>query len=185
MKKTTKQDLRKIFLEKRNKIKQKKQKDYLINFRLLELIRKYRYKQIAFYFSIRNEIDVLPLANFLFSKGYKISFPIIINKNEKLEFRLWDFKSKLKIGFYKIKTPENHLLGEPNIVIVPLVAFDLKKYRIGYGGGYYDKTLSLLKRKKNFFSVGVAFEEQKTDVIPADKFDERLDYIITPERLIK
>ena len=73
---------------------------------------------------------------------------------------------------------------QPNIIIIPLVGFDTFKNRIGYGGGYYDRTIAYLEKKNQILKLGIAFDEQETDKISVEKYDKRLDVVITPSRLI-
>ena len=88
-------------------------------------------------------------------------------------------------GKFDIMEPSNNKYIEPNILIVPLVAFDPKKNRLGYGGGFYDRTIAYLEKLKKISTIGVAFEEQKINNIPLEKFDRSLDLVITQAGIIK
>ena len=102
-------------------------------------------------------------------------------KNNHLIFKKFTKKSNLVEGFFKIQEPiasSETLI--PDLIFVPCLAFDKLGYRIGYGGGYYDRTFSYLKKiKKKFISVGYAFDDQKVLEVPKDSFDMRLNYVIT------
>ena len=74
---------------------------------------------------------------------------------------------------------------EPSLLLIPLIAFDLKKNRIGYGGGYYDRTISFLEKKRNIITIGVAFDEQQIEKVPTMQYDKKLNYIITQTRIIE
>ena len=80
--------------------------------------------------------------------------------------------------------PDTEIKVIPNIILVPLVGFDLCKNRLGYGGGYYDRTIEYLEKKNEVLKIGVAFDEQEIVKIPNEKYDKRLDIIATPTRLI-
>ena len=106
--------------------------------------------------------------------------------NKKLEFHIWD-KSFLKNDLEGIPYPDNHYLLNPtelSILFIPCLSIDKEFYRLGYGGGYYDKTFDFLRNNnKKFISVGYAFDDQKVPEVPKDKFDIRLDYVITEKKL--
>ena len=87
-------------------------------------------------------------------------------------------------GKYNIMVPDNENFLIPRILIIPLVGFDLKKNRIGYGGGYYDRTIEFYEKTDSIFKIGIAFDEQETKNLPIEKYDKKLDIIITPSRLV-
>lgn len=82
-------------------------------------------------------------------------------------------------------TPENNHFCEPTSIIIPLLGFDINKNRLGYGGGFYDRTIEFLEKKKKVLKIGVAFEEQEINTVPSMKYDKKLDLIVTPNRVIK
>ena len=94
-------------------------------------------------------------------------------------------KTKLVSGRYKIPTPQNDNFLLPSVLLVPLVGFDVNKNRIGYGGGFYDRTINFLKKEKNILSIGIGFDEQEFKNIPVEKNDMKLDMIITQTRIIE
>ena len=103
-----------------------------------------------------------------------------------MEFYLWSFNDPLSINKYGIPEPIlNKEKVHPDILIVPMVAFDSKLNRLGYGGGYYDRKIKLLKKNKNFLAIGLAFNFQKHSLIPVSKYDEKLDYIVTNQKIFK
>ena len=142
---------------------------------------------VSSFVSINTEINTDELNNFIISKNKILCLPVIINKNEHLIFREFTFKDELKEGMMNIKEPssKNKILI-PELLFIPCLAFDNRGYRLGYGGGYYDRTLDNLKNtKKKIISVGYAFDGQKVSAVPKDKFDIKLDYVITEKKIYK
>ena len=140
---------------------------------------------ISSFISINTEIDTTQLNNFIIKKNKILCLPVISNKNEHLIFRKFDNNQEMIEGYMKIKEPPttNEILV-PDLLFVPCLAFDLLGFRLGYGGGYYDKTFSFLKNNNHkFISVGYAFDDQKVDFVPKDKFDIKLDYVITEKKI--
>ena len=135
--------------------------------------------------SINSEISTEDL-NFLILKKNKIlCLPVIIDKEGPLTFKKFNNNIELIEGYMNIKEPpvQNEILN-PDLIFVPCLAFDNNGFRLGYGGGYYDKTLSQYKKNNiNFISVGFAFDDQKVDNVPTDKFDIKLDYVITEKKI--
>ena len=139
---------------------------------------------IGGYIPVNYEIDCLNILKKLENEKIKISLPVIKNNNE-MEFYRYSFKFPMKINKYGIPEPFKTKIQLPNILFVPLVAFDDKLYRIGYGGGYYDRYLAKLEKKKFFKSIGFAFSFQKVDKIPINNFDKKLDLVITENKFYK
>ena len=111
--------------------------------------------------------------------------PCIKKNKDFLVFKKYEKNFKLRMGKFNIPEP-NHLSDEikPELFFVPCLGFDLNGYRIGYGGGYYDKTLSkLVSENHKFYSVGYAFDDQKQVKIPIEKFDHKLDFVLTEKEL--
>ena len=96
-----------------------------------------------------------------------------------MDFFLWNTKDPLISNKYGIPEPIRSKIVYPDILIVPIVGFDKHKFRLGYGGGFYDRYLNKLNKKKKFLSIGIAFSFQKIKNIPIDKHDQKLDIIIT------
>ena len=139
---------------------------------------------IGGYFPVRYEIDCLKILKKLEEKKMRISLPIIQNNNE-MEFHKYSFKNPMNINKYGIPEPFKNKVISPDILFVPLVAFDRDLFRIGYGGGYYDRYLAKLKKKKFFISIGLAFSFQKVKKIPLNNFDKKLDIVITEKQFYK
>ena len=117
-------------------------------------------------------------------KNYKISLPKIKRKNQ-MNFFEWSFDDPLSINKYGIPEPISKKIIYPDVLIIPLVAFDNELNRLGYGGGYYDRYLAKSFKKKRIIKIGIAYSFQKVNKIPINKYDIRLDYIITEEKFYK
>ena len=102
-----------------------------------------------------------------------------------MDFYSWSYKKSLKINKYGIPEPSLQKKMEPDVVIVPIVAFDKLKFRIGYGGGYYDRYLERMSKKKKFMTIGIAFSFQKINKVPINRYDRKLDLILTEKSYIK
>jgi 5-formyltetrahydrofolate cyclo-ligase len=141
-------------------------------------------KIIGGYFPVNFEIDDLELLKKFEKDNFKIALPII-KKNFRMDFYRWKFSEPLKINKYGIPEPVEKTLVYPDILFVPLVAFDKKLNRLGYGGGYYDRLIKKLSKKKKTIKIGLAMSAQKIKKIPINKYDQKLDYIVTNEYILK
>jgi len=152
---------------------------------LKNILKKFKLqnKVIGGYFPINYEIDCLEILKKLEKSGHKISLPII-RKGNKMDFFEWSFLEPLSIG--KIGIPEPFLKKKmyPDILLVPLLAFDKQKFRLGYGGGYYDRYIQKILNIKKILTIGVAFSFQEVLKLPINKHDKKLDFIFT-ENYIK
>ena len=101
-----------------------------------------------------------------------------------MDFYKWYFNDTLKIKQYGIPEPNSKKLIYPDIILVPLVAFDNDLNRLGYGGGYYDRVIRKLSRKKKILKIGLAFSVQKINNVPITKYDKKLDYIVTDKYIL-
>jgi 5-formyltetrahydrofolate cyclo-ligase len=168
--------------EKILKIRKKKNKNNIqINFKkVFDIIKKERlnYKNLGGYFPVNFEVDDLEILKNFERKGFKISLPVI-KKNFQMDFYQWSFTEILKINKYGIPEPETKKMIYPEILLVPLVGFDLKLNRLGYGGGFYDRLIKKLSQKKKILKIGLALSDQKIDKVPVNKYDQKLDYIVT------
>ena len=140
-------------------------------------------KKIGAYFPINYEIDCLEILKQLEKSGHKISLPIT-KKGNKMDFFEWSFKEPLLIGKIGIPEPYSKKKVYPEILLVPLVAFNKYKSRLGYGGGYYDRYIQKIKKIKKILTIGVAFSFQEVRKLPINEHDKKLDYIFT-ENYIK
>ena len=141
-------------------------------------------KIIGGYYPYNYEIDILEILKLLEKKNYKISLPKIKKKNQ-MNFFEWSFDDPLSINKYGIPEPISKKIIYPDVLIIPLVAFDNELNRLGYGGGYYDRYLAKSFKKKRIIKIGIAYSFQKLNKILINKYDIRLDYIITEEKFYK
>ena len=155
--------------------------DKIINLLKKEKINK---KNIGGYYPVNYEIDDLDILKEFEKKNFNISLPVI-KKNFDMNFFKWSFCEPLKINKYGIPEPDSKILVYPDILLVPLVAFDKNLNRLGYGGGYYDRLITKLTKKKKILKIGMALSSQKIKKVPINKYDQRLDYIVTNEYILK
>ncbi|WP_424629217.1 5-formyltetrahydrofolate cyclo-ligase [Bradyrhizobium sp. SYSU BS000235] len=140
---------------------------------------------VAGYSPINSELDPFPLMDALAGKGAVLALPVVIARDHALIFRAWEPNERLVRGQYGIFQPSSDAPEvDPDIVLVPLAAFDRVGHRIGYGRGYYDRTLQNLRALKKITVIGVAFAVQEIDVVPAFSHDEQLDCVLTEHELI-
>ena len=142
-------------------------------------------KIVSSFFSINSEISTNNLNQYIISKNKILTFPVIKKRNKILSFKEFKKNQTLTKGLYNIPEPpsENpeHL---PAVIFVPCLAFDEDGYRLGYGGGYYDRTFTYFQKiNHNFISIGFAYEEQKTFKVYTESFDYKLDYVLTEKHL--
>jgi len=140
-------------------------------------------KCIGGYFPVNHEIDDLEILKKLKKKKYQISLPVI-KKNFDMDFFRWSFDDPLKINKYGIPEPFSKNLIYTDILLVPLVAFDKNLNRLGYGGGYYDRVIDKLSKKKDILKIGLALSVQKINNVPVTKCDKKLDYIVTDKYIL-
>ena len=126
------------------------------------------------------EIDVRPILYHLHAAGHPVALPVVIRRGLPLLFRAWRPGQGLVAGSFGVPRPEKDQPElTPRALIVPLLAFDRAGHRLGYGGGFYDRTLALLRAKGPALAVGVGFAVQEVVAIPRDHIDERLDWMVT------
>ena len=141
-------------------------------------------KIIGGYYPVNFEVDDLLLLKKFEKNKFIISLPVI-KKNFQMNFYKWSFFDPLKINKYGIPEPQTKNLVYPDILLIPIVAFDKNLNRLGYGGGYYDRFIERVSRKKKIIKIGLAISSQKIKKIPINKHDQKLDYIITNENIVK
>ena len=173
-----KSEIRKKILKIRKK---KSSKNLKINFEnIIEILKKNKimYKLIGGYYPYNYELNVIKILEKFEKKKYQISLPKI-NKNFQMNFFQWSKNEPLVINKYGIPEPISEKVIYPDILLVPLLAFDSRLYRIGYGGGYYDRYIKKIKQKKNITTIGLAYSFQKIKEVPINKHDIKLDFVIT------
>ncbi len=138
---------------------------------------------VSAYWPIRSELDPRPLMAELVERGHPCALPVIAGPDAPLEFRAWQPGDELNDGPFGTAQPKlDAPLIVPNVVIVPLVAFDELGHRLGYGGGYYDRTLAALRRTSAVLAIGFAYAGQEVTALPVEAFDQKLDWIVTEKR---
>jgi len=140
---------------------------------------------VAGYSPIGSELDPLPLLQALAARGAALALPVVIARDHALIFRAFASGDVLVRGAYGIFQPSSDAAEvDPDIVLVPLAAFDRAGHRIGYGRGYYDRTLQALRAMKKITVIGLAFAVQEIDIVPRLAHDEQLDCVLTERGLI-
>ena len=140
-------------------------------------------KSIGGYFPVNYEVDDLEILKEFAKKNYQISLPVI-KKNFNMDFYKWSFDDPLKINQYGIPEPNSKKLIYPDVILVPLVAFDNNLNRLCYCGGYYDRVNKKMSKKKKILKIGLAFSIQKINSVPVTKYDKKLDYIVTDKYIL-
>ncbi|HMG79445.1 MAG TPA: 5-formyltetrahydrofolate cyclo-ligase [Xanthobacteraceae bacterium] len=134
---------------------------------------------------LKSEINPLPLLQKLTEAGARLALPAIAGRGKRLIMRAWEFGAPLDRGQWGIREPKPEAVEvEPDILLVPLLAFDRAGYRIGYGAGYYDMTIHRLRGLKPVTAIGIAFAAQEVPKIPTTPRDERLDLVLTEREVI-
>jgi 5-formyltetrahydrofolate cyclo-ligase len=134
---------------------------------------------------LKSEINPIPLMRRLSEQGAQLALPVVAGRGKPLIMRAWNFGAPLASGVWGIRepTPDAPEVA-PDILLVPLLAFDRQGNRIGYGAGYYDVTISGLRGKKPVVAVGIAYAAQEVDAVPVTPRDARLDLVLTEREVI-
>jgi len=175
---------KKILRRKYYHIRKKKyyEIDQKFFFPLIKLIKtKFKKKdlRLALYYPSNFELNVLQFLKNDYMKNKDVLIPAIERKNN-MNFYLWKKNQTLFVNKYGMLEPDKTKVKIPNFMLVPILAFDKNKYRLGYGKGFYDRYLNkYLKKFQNILTVGVAFSFQKYHKLPRDKSDVKLNYILT------
>ena len=136
---------------------------------------------VSGYAPMRSEINPIPLMHKLADRGARLALPVVRERGKPLLFRAWAIHQPLAAaGAWGIREPKTDAPEvEPDVLLVPLAAFDRAGHRLGYGGRYYDLTIAALRAKKKIVAVGVAYAAQEIDRVPAEAHDQMLDYVLT------
>ena len=164
--------------------KQKKIKKFTFNFDLILNILKRKKvlgKIIGGYYPYNYEVDAIKILEKFENQKYHISLPKI-KKDSQMDFFSWSTNDPLIINKYGIPEPTSDKVVYPSVLLVPLVAFDKKFNRVGYGGGFYDRYIKKIKKNKKITTIGLAYSFQKVKKIPTNNFDVKLDYVITEKK---
>ena len=140
---------------------------------------------VSGFMPLRSEINPLPLMQKLAGAGASLALPVIAGRGKALVMRAWRWGEPLNPGIWGIREPKPDAPEvEPDILLVPLLAFDRRGQRIGYGAGYYDMTIARLRARKATTAIGIAFAVQEVGAVPADAFDAPLDLVLTEQETI-
>jgi len=135
---------------------------------------------VAGYLPIGDEIDPRPLLRRLHALGHAITLPRIVRSHAPLSFRAWEEGDALEDGpFGTLQPADAAATLVPEVLILPMVAFDRRGFRLGYGGGYYDRTLAVLRSRRAVTAIGIAYAAQEVPVVPRDRHDQKLDWVVT------
>ena len=168
---------KKILKIRRNNIS----KNFAINIKsILKILKRINItnKIIGGYYPYNHEVDTIQILKKFEKQNYIISLPKI-KKNSQMDFFNWSTNDPMKINKYGIPEPISNLIKYPDILLVPIVAFDKDLNRIGYGGGFYDRYIKKIKKIKKVITIGLAYSFQKVKKISVNKYDVKLDYIVT------
>jgi 5-formyltetrahydrofolate cyclo-ligase len=140
---------------------------------------------VSGFFPMKSEISPMPLLKRLADAGATLALPVVAGRGKPLIMRAWTFGDPLDAGIWGIREPKPDAPEvDPDILIVPLAAFDRTGHRIGYGAGYYDMTLTRLRGRKPILAIGIAFAMQEIPAVPTTERDARLDLVLTEREII-
>ena len=141
---------------------------------------------VAGYAPVRDEMDVLPLLSGLAERGHACALPVVTGQATPLIFRSWQPGAPLTDAAFGVSVPPDSApVVVPDILLVPLLAFDAACRRIGYGAGYYDRTIAELKDGRGVRTIGIAYADQQVDEVPVDEYDQILDLIVTERSVFR
>lgn len=143
---------------------------------LADLLAAHRGRPLSGYMPMRTEIDPLPA---MAAHQGPVGVPVIVAAGQPLRFREWSPGCAMTEGAFGAMIPTEGAWIEPQVVIVPLLAFDARGYRLGYGGGFYDRTLEGLRARHATIAIGFAFAAQEVEAVPIESTDQKLDWIVT------
>jgi 5-formyltetrahydrofolate cyclo-ligase len=140
---------------------------------------------VSGFMPLKSEINPLPLMRKLAEAGASLALPAVAGKGKPLVMRAWTFGGPLASGVWGIREPMPDAPAvDPDILLVPLLAFDRQGHRLGYGAGYYDMTLAALRAKKTVVAIGIGYAAQEVEQVPVTPRDERLDLVLTERETI-
>ena len=140
---------------------------------------------IAGYWPLGDEIDCRPALGALKLAAAQVALPVVAGQGQVLLFRSWCPGDELQPGPFGTAHPTPRAgVIVPNILLLPLIAFDATGHRLGYGAGYYDRTVADMRQDRAIVVVGIAYDEQEVEAVPADRHDQRMDAVITDRRTL-
>jgi 5-formyltetrahydrofolate cyclo-ligase len=151
----------------------------------LRLARFWRPRIVSVFYPLRDEPDTLLLLTALADEGFATALPVVVSRGSALIFRLWRPGEPTRAGAMSIREPvEDAPIVEPDLLFVPLACFDRRGHRIGYGAGYYDRTLARLRAAKPIRAAGVSYGVGEVAAVPYETHDQTLDAIVTDQETI-
>ena len=140
---------------------------------------------VAVYWPLGDELDPMPLLNKLHELGHQTLLPVMLGAGKPLLFRKWESNDSLKTAQFGTYEPcEDKPVLKPDVILAPLLAFDRHGYRLGYGGGFYDRTIENLRQTKSVSVFGVAYAAQEMNKVVRGPFDQPLDAVLTELEVI-
>jgi 5-formyltetrahydrofolate cyclo-ligase len=155
---------------------------------VVELLSSFtRAHTVSGYLPIGNEIGTLQTLTALADAGYKTCLPVVLENGCPLDFRLWVEGSPLEYGPLRTRHPKSDAIQvKPNVLLIPLLAYDDDGYRLGWGGGFYDRTLGAYQSEgRPVIAIGVCYDGQHVAGLPFDEFDMPMDWVVTEKRILK
>lgn len=150
-----------------------------------EIARKPGITAVAGYLAHMDEIDPMPLMHLLHGHGLTVCLPCVVEPDTPLRFRRWHPGARLVRGAYGIMIPEDESEVDPDLLVAPLLAFDPEGYRLGYGGGYYDRTIAERRARGPLHCMGLAFAAQEVEAVPHNALDMPLDCVVTERGVLR
>lgn len=177
----SKKALRRMLLEARLQAASEPAHNAALNRRVLDALKHYGVSSVGFYWPLAGEFDArTAIAIWLAADSQReAGLPIVKERGVPLEFHAWAPDMTMKIGHHKIAEPTSGCVVAPDLLFVPCVGFDADGFRLGYGGGYYDRTLAAWPGPKKPVTVGIAYEACRTDALQREAHDIPLDLIVT------
>jgi len=140
---------------------------------------------VSGFMPLRSEVNPLPLMRKLAAAGAQLALPVVAGRGQPLIMRAWSIGAPLAAGVWGIRQPPADAPAvDPDILLVPLLAFDRRGHRLGYGAGYYDMTLTALRARKPVIAIGIGFAAQEIATVPTTPRDARLDLMLTEREVI-
>jgi len=139
---------------------------------------------VAGYWAFREEADPRELMRALAVRGHPLALPRVVARHVPLKFHLWGESDAMRVSSFGVTEPEvGAEVVTPSVLLVPMLAFDAQGYRLGYGGGHYDRTLEVLRRRGPVNAIGIAYAGQQVEALPREPHDQPLDAILTEQGL--
>ena len=184
--KSEKQNIRKFLIDRRNELSSEYELKNNSHNHIKTLLEDIGKCKIGSYFPFRNEISTKLIHELLFSLEFEISLPCVNDEDQNLIFRNWKTNDDLVKNKYSILQPKDDAIEDyPVMIIVPLVGFSMSGYRLGYGGGYYDRFIDAKNKSGKIITVGFGYTFQEVNDLPIESHDQKLNWILTEKYLYK